>query len=78
MSKFLLILSISLILTACGGGSSGGSDSGDNDNTVVVSGVGATTNINESGKYNLTISGVNNIVTIRENNVSTKLTAQYS
>jgi hypothetical protein len=73
-----LIISNILILSACADSSSSNdtdrtrSDHTDIVNTHInsfeISGIGSTTDLNKSGKYDLEISGIENIVTIKRNN----------
>ena len=58
----LIILSI-LILSAC-------AESGDSKDidSFEISAIGLITNVDKSGTYNLEISGINNVVTIKSNN----------
>ena len=78
-----LIISSILILSACADNSNSKdtdrtqSDRTQSDHTDIVnthinsfeiSGIGSTTDLNKSGKYDLEISGIENIVTIKRNN----------
>ena len=78
-----LIISSILILSACADSSNSKdtdrtqSDRTQSDHTDIVnthinsfeiSGIGSTTDLNKSGKYDLEISGIENIVTIKRNN----------
>jgi hypothetical protein len=58
MLRIIFAALTALLLTACGGSSSSSS------NLVIISGIGATTTINQSGAFDLTISGIRNNVII--------------
>jgi hypothetical protein len=76
--KNIALLSAFTFLAACSGGSSSPTPESDSNqdlevNSVTISGVGLTSNINEQGEYSLTISGVDNILSVQENNTISAL-----
>jgi len=60
MRSYWGIIGICLVLTAC--------DAKDWEKPVEVKGLGETVTIDRTDVYNLTISGMNNTVTVAENN----------
>lgn len=62
----MVVLCIFFLLTAC--------VHDDEDNTIKVNGIGDTVVINETGKYNIDINGINNTVTVKTDNTIGKLT----
>jgi hypothetical protein len=63
--NFLLIISNILILSAC--------IESDDIDSIEISDFGLTTDLNKSGKYDLEISGIKNVVTIKSNNIINNL-----
>ncbi|MBK1853325.1 hypothetical protein FE845_18440 [Marinobacter sp. 1-4A] len=73
MNKILLtsLLLSFTFLSACGGSESSNSTTSTPEteiNLVKVSSTGTTSDINETGKYNLKISGTGNLLTVKEDN----------
>jgi uncharacterized lipoprotein YehR (DUF1307 family) len=65
LTTLLLSLLLPIVLSACGDGAR---KIGATINTIDISSTGASTTVNETGTFNLIISGTDNTVSVSENN----------
>jgi len=62
MRNLVILITTLLVLVACGGAEFNSSP------TKTFSGIGTAAGVNETGDYNLIISGLNNTLTVYQNN----------